>query len=74
MKKLNDKLDRLLTIVEPILVLIVKVEALEKKLQILGEQNFQLRKIVSTLAEEQAETRNDMSEYGGVIGGSSWLD
>ena len=52
--------------------LMEKVAKLQDAVQIIGEQNFQIRDVIKALADETAETREDLSEYGGVMIESSW--
>jgi histidinol dehydrogenase len=65
-KKLHNRLDA----IEIQLAVVSKVT---KKLgQACGEAFHQTKEVIKHLHEEQAQTREDLSEYGGVIQGSTW--
>ena len=45
---------------------------LSGKVQLLGEQNFQLKKVLTVMAEDQRSREEDFDEAMGILNESSW--
>ena len=45
---------------------------LSGKVQLLGEQNFQLKKVLTVMAESQRSREEDFDEAMGILNESSW--
>jgi hypothetical protein len=45
---------------------------LSGKVQIIGEQNYQLKKVLTVMAESQRSREDDFDEAMGIINESSW--
>ena len=64
LRQLSRKVNELATI----------IFRLEKTMLLIGEQNFQIRAVLSEVASEQARTLEELSECSGKIQGSSWME
>jgi serine phosphatase RsbU (regulator of sigma subunit) len=74
----EETLQYLRNIVAKLRVLTERVSAMESTAMSLGTAAgtafMQVKEVVNKLYLEQAETRDDLAEYGGVIGASTFMD